>query len=167
MLKNLTRLLKHFWIRILEYEFYTFLVLRNTVWKYTNIYPTATIGRNNSIGSYTEIGDGVKIGNDNRIGAHSFIPARVIIKNNCFIGPCVCFTNDRYPPSGEENWEMTVVDDNASIGAGCVILPGILIGEGALIGAGSVVTHSVPRGETWAGIPAKLLKSRRRLGDAK
>lgn len=156
-------LLRRSWIRIREYEFYVFLHLRNTVWKYTNIYPTARIGRDNSIGSYTEIGDKVDIGENNRIGAHCFIPAGVVIKNDCFIGPCVCFTNDRYPPSGEENWEITVVDNKASIGAGCVILPGTLIGEKALIGAGSVVTHSVPKGETWAGIPARKLESKRRF----
>ena len=130
----------------------------NTVWSYTNIMPGARLGINNSIGAYTEIGPGAVMGDNNRIGAHCFIPSGNFIGNNCFIGPCVCFTNDKYPPSGEENWEITTVSDNASIGAGCVILPGIRIGKGVLVGAGSVVTKSIPAGEIWVGNPAAPVK---------
>lgn len=32
----------------------------------------------------------------------------------------------------------------ARIGIGCVLLPGVTIGEGAIVGAGSVVTKDVP-----------------------
>ncbi len=148
MLKFLTRRLRCF-LKQIEVRLF------NKVWHFVNIYPTAQIGVRNSIGSYTEIGDNVSIGNDNRIGAHVFIPNGVVIGNNCFIGPNVTFTNDKYPPSGSENWEITIVSDNASIGAGCVILPGVFIGRDAKVGAGSVVTHNVPVGEVWYGVPAK------------
>jgi acetyltransferase-like isoleucine patch superfamily enzyme len=50
-----------------------------------------------------------------------------------------------------------VLERNVWIGAQCVILKGVTIGEGSVVGAGSVVTKSVPPGETWAGVPAKRL----------
>lgn len=47
-----------------------------------------------------------------------------------------------------------VIKDNAYIGTGSRIMPGVTIGKGALVAAGSVVTKSVPDGEVWGGIPA-------------
>lgn len=43
------------------------------------------------------------------------------------------------------------------IGARAVILPGVTIGGEAIIAAGAVVTHDVPPGETWGGVPARHL----------
>jgi len=48
---------------------------------------------------------------------------------------------------------------NVWLGARCVVLKGVHIGDGAIIGAGSVLTKSVPAGETWAGVPARRIKS--------
>lgn len=107
---------------------------------------------------WTEIGNEVSIGNRNRIGAQCFIPEGVIICDDVFIGPKVCFTNDKYPPSGKENWGYTVVRSRASIGAGSIILTGVSIGSESIVGAGSVVTKSIPSGEVWCGNPAKFLK---------
>jgi len=103
------------------------------------------------------IGETVKIGTGCKIQEFAFIPDNVEIGNNVFIGPHVCFTNDKYPPSNGKwkNDPKTMVEDFASIGAGSVILPSIRIGKGAVIGAGSVVTKSVPDGETWYGNPAR------------
>lgn len=46
----------------------------------------------------------------------------------------------------------------AFIGAGAIILPGVVVGEGAVVGAGAVVTKSVPAGEVAVGNPARLLR---------
>lgn len=54
-----------------------------------------------------------------------------------------------------------VVDDDADIGVNAVILPGVTIGRGAQVGAGAVVTESVPPYAICAGVPAKVLRSRR------
>lgn len=43
------------------------------------------------------------------------------------------------------------IEDNAYIGAGSHILPGVTIGKGSLIAAGSIVTKSIPPGQVWAG----------------
>jgi len=48
--------------------------------------------------------------------------------------------------------------DNCFIGAGCIILKGVTIGEGAMVAAGSVVTKSIPAWELWGGAPAKFIR---------
>lgn len=50
------------------------------------------------------------------------------------------------------------IKNHAFIGAHCIILKGVVIGEKAIIGAGSVVTKSVPSEEIWGGNPAKFIK---------
>jgi acetyltransferase-like isoleucine patch superfamily enzyme len=45
------------------------------------------------------------------------------------------------------------------IGAQCMILPGVTIGECSIIGAGSVVTHDVPDYSIVMGSPAKVIKN--------
>ena len=50
------------------------------------------------------------------------------------------------------------IKDGAFIGANCIILKGVTIGEKSVIGAGSVVTKSVPDREIWAGNPAKFIR---------
>jgi acetyltransferase-like isoleucine patch superfamily enzyme len=44
------------------------------------------------------------------------------------------------------------------LGATCVILPGVTVGERAVVGAGAVVTRDVPPGTLVAGVPARVVK---------
>ena len=125
------------------------------VWQPSNIYPTAEIGNGTNIGAFTEIGDKVKVGKNCKIGSGAFIPAGVTIEDAVFVGPKVCFTNDRHPQA-TGSWQITptLVKRGASIGANSSILCGITIGENARIGMGSVVVCDIPDGETWCGNPA-------------
>lgn len=50
-----------------------------------------------------------------------------------------------------------IIRENSFIGSGTIILKGVSIGPESVIGAGSVVTKSVPKGEIWAGNPAKKI----------
>jgi acetyltransferase-like isoleucine patch superfamily enzyme len=50
------------------------------------------------------------------------------------------------------------IADNASIGAGACLLPGVLVGEGAIVGAGSVVTKDVESYTVVMGVPARLTR---------
>lgn len=55
------------------------------------------IGDGCKIGSFVEIRRGVRIGMNVKIQPFAFIPEGVTIEDGVFIGPHVCFTNDRYP----------------------------------------------------------------------
>lgn len=54
----------------------------------------------------------------------------------------------------------TVVDDDAWIGYGSIIMSGVHIGQGAVVAAGSVVTKDVPPYAIVGGNPAKVIKFR-------
>lgn len=117
-----------------------------------------------------KLGDGVKIGRlchidrDVVIGDHTnvqggvYIPPHVEIWKHCFIGPCVVFTNDRYPPS--DKLVKTIVEDNVTICANATIAPGITVGEGAVVAMGAVVTKNVPPKSVVSGNPARYMMSR-------
>jgi len=51
------------------------------------------------------------------------------------------------------------IHENVFIGAHCIILKGVDIGENAIIGSGSVVSTSIPANEIWAGNPAKKIRN--------
>jgi len=126
------------------------------------------IGDNCKIGALVEIRKDVKIGKNCKIQAFAFIPEKVIIEDGVFIGPHVCFTNDKYPkainPNGSlreaDDWEATptLVKKGANIGANATILCGVTIGEFATVGAGAVVTKDVPPRTTVVGNPARILR---------
>lgn len=128
---------------------------KNTnIWYYTNIVES-TIGNNVNIGNNCEIFR-ANIGNNTRVGFGSFICEGVTIGRNCFIGPRVCFTNDKYPSLTIKRHKIlkTIVEDNVTIGANATILPGLTLGKGCLIGAGSVVTKDVKPKAIVYGNPA-------------
>lgn len=46
----------------------------------------------------------------------------------------------------------------AWVGANCVLLPGVTVGEGAVVGAGSIVARDVPPHCVAAGNPARVIR---------
>ncbi len=143
-----------------------------TLGKNTKVYEPANlfnckIGDNCIIGMFAEVGN-TEIGNNCKIEASAFIPKGVIIEDNVFIGPHVCFVNDKKPracsESGEvksnSDWKVgkTIVKKGASIGANSTILCDVTIGENAMIGAGSVVVKDIPANTVVVGNPTKEIK---------
>ena len=122
---------------------------------YQNFWGKHKIGKGTKIAAYVEIGENVVIGENCSIQAFTFICPCVTIENNVFIGPHVCFINDKKPPSFGKHWANTLVKEGAAIGANCTIMPGVTIGKDATVGAGSVVTKNIGDGEKWYGEAAK------------
>lgn len=53
-----------------------------------------------------------------------------------------------------------VIESDAWIGAGAIVLPGVTVGQGAVVAAGAVVTHDVDPLTIVGGIPANVLRVR-------
>ena len=53
-----------------------------------------------------------------------------------------------------------VIEDDALLGVGVIVLDGVRIGKGAVIGAGSVVSRDIPDGAIALGVPARVQKMR-------
>ncbi|MFX1282327.1 MAG: DapH/DapD/GlmU-related protein [Promethearchaeota archaeon] len=116
------------------------------------------IGSGSIIGSGTVLDSGVMIGKKARIQSNNFIPPKITLGDNIFLGPGVQFANDTYPVS--RKLVKTIVEDNAIIGIGAIILAGITIENGAVIAAGSLVTKNVPSGHVMMGTPARCVMTR-------
>lgn len=51
------------------------------------------------------------------------------------------------------------VRNNVYLGRGCIVLPGVTIGNNVVVGAGSIVTRDVPDNSLCVGVPARVIKS--------
>jgi acetyltransferase-like isoleucine patch superfamily enzyme len=114
---------------------------------------TLIIGKNVGISSTAivalesiTIGDNVKIGGGVCIYDTDFHSIDPVVRRNVVL--------DLQAKANKP----VIIKDNVFIGAHSTILKGVIIGANAVIGACSVVTHSVPDNEIWAGNPAKFIK---------
>lgn len=57
-----------------------------------------------------------------------------------------------------EYGKPVVIGQNVWIGGGCIILPGVTIGDNSVIGAGSVVTKDIEANVIAVGNPCKVIK---------
>jgi maltose O-acetyltransferase len=58
---------------------------------------------------------------------------------------------------GLELAKPIAIGDDAWLGGGAIVLPGVTIGARAVVGAGSVVTRDVPADHRVAGNPARAI----------
>ncbi|SAI89306.1 hypothetical protein MBBA_2465 [Methanoculleus bourgensis] len=57
--------------------------------------------------------------------------------------------------------EPIIIDDDAWIGAGAIIMGGVRVHKCSIVGAGAVVTKDVPESTVVAGVPARPIKQLR------
>jgi acetyltransferase-like isoleucine patch superfamily enzyme len=114
------------------------------------------IGDNVLIGTNSVVEGHCNIGNKVSIQSNVYIPKNMIIEDNVFIGPCACFTNDKYPIRIDYDLKGPIIREGASIGANSTFLSGVEIGEGAMVSAGAIVTHDVPAFYLAIGAPARI-----------
>ncbi len=128
------------------------------IWHFVHVRKGARIGKNCNIGKGVYIDTNVSIGNNVKIQNFVSVYRGVTLEDDVFVGPHATFTNDLFPRSFNEEWEIvtTLVKKGASIGANATIVCGITIGEYAMIGAGAVVTKDVPPFGLVYGNPARL-----------
>jgi acetyltransferase-like isoleucine patch superfamily enzyme len=146
---------------------------------------SAVIGAGTQIWNEAQVREGARIGRDCILGKGVYLDPDVVIgdrvklqvrvsvfKGSCvgpgvLIGPHSCLLNDKRPRAitldgrlkTGADWVVTgvIVEEGASIGGGCTILPGVSIGRFAMVGAGAVVTRDVPDYGLVIGNPARLV----------
>ena len=120
------------------------------------IRENTNIGDDVLIGTNTVIEGDVIIGNDVSIQSNVYIPTNSVIEDNVFIGPCACFTNDKYPVRINYELQGPKVRRGASIGGNTTFLSNVEVGEGSIVAAGAIVIHSVPPFYLAIGTPARI-----------
>ncbi len=93
---------------------------------------------------------------------------RIHVKRNVMFAPdCMVVDSDFHEPwppearktnPGFERDADVTIGENVWIGARCIILKGVIIGDNTLVAAGSVVTRSLPPNCLAAGNPARVIK---------
>jgi acetyltransferase-like isoleucine patch superfamily enzyme len=121
-----------------------------------------------------EVGWGLNMGARSSIGAGGFIgcSGRIEIGEDVLMGPDVRLFSENHVFDDVESTikaqgvqrEVTIVEDDCWLGCGTIVTSGVRIGAGSVIAAGSVVTSDVPSGSVAAGVPARVIRSRR-VGD--
>lgn len=117
---------------------------RTRVWAFAHILGGARVGADCNICDHTFIENEVVIGDRVTIKSGIYIWDGATVGDDVHLGPCVVFTNDRYPRS-KQVFELGRIDigRGASIGANATLLPDVRVGQYAMVGAGSVVNRAV------------------------
>ena len=93
--------------------------------------------------------------------------APVTIGDNVMFGPAVQVYTATHPldadarRSGREFAKPIAIGDDAWIGGGAILCPGVTIGARAVVGAGSVVTRDIPADTFAAGNPCRVIRTLR------
>ena len=129
------------------------------LWQYVVVLPGARIGQDCNICSHCLIENDVVVGDRVTVKSGVQLWDGLRLGDDVFVGPNASFTNDRFPRSQKkpDKFLVTTIHNGASIGAGAVILPGVVIGSKAMVAAGAVVTRSVPPNAVVVGNPAKIV----------
>lgn len=110
-------------------------------------------------GGHIEIGDKVFINYGCSISAHR----SVRVGSGCLLGQyTIVMDCDQHSIDGDDSHghpAPVVIGERVWIGARCIILKGVTIGDHAVVAAGSVVTKDVPAGAIVGGVPAHPLRN--------
>lgn len=124
-----------------------------------------------ALGAYSDIAENTVVRGEKNL----YIGVRTSISPNCFIDACGgviigdhvmishmvsinSMSHESTPPYHRPIMRRTVIENHAWIGAGCIILDGVTIGEGAIVAAGAVVNRDVAPYTVVAGVPARKIR---------
>ena len=114
---------------------------------------------------WIEVGTGTVICAGNILTTNITLGKHVQINLDCTIGHDVIMGDYTTLAPGVHVSGWVHFGKSVYVGTGAVVINGtednpITIGDDVVIGAGACVTKSIPPGETWAGVPAKLIRRR-------
>jgi maltose O-acetyltransferase len=127
---------------------------------------------------FCDYGQHIVIGRDSFVNTNCVFldSAAIRIGESVLIGPGVQLLTvshpvraaDRIVPAATRRAEQApyrtharpiAIHDNAWIGAGTIVLPGVTIGAGAVVGAASLVTGDIPAGCLAYGVPCRVIRA--------
>ena len=136
---------------------------RVSIGKFAIIRPTNGYGG--------EIGEGLRIGNNSNIGPYCYIGCSGFIEigDNVMMSPRVSLYAENHVFDNPDvlmkeqgvQRQFIRIEDDCWIAANSIVLAGVTIGRGSVIAAGTVVTKDVPPYSIVAGVPAKVIGSRK------
>ncbi len=142
-------------------------------------YEGVSLGDNVTIGPYSEIrssmlsslGAGLRFGKNSGCGAYSFIGAGgpIRIGEHVIMGQHVSFHAENHNFSRTDipirmqgvTKKGITLEDDCWVGANVTFLDGCQVGRGCVIAAGAVVRGEVPPFSVIAGVPARVVRSRK------
>ncbi|MBI1977819.1 MAG: bifunctional N-acetylglucosamine-1-phosphate uridyltransferase/glucosamine-1-phosphate acetyltransferase [Candidatus Omnitrophica bacterium] len=141
-----------------------------TIHPFTWIEPGVVIGRNCEIGPFAKVRSGSQIGDRAVIGSfveivRSKVGRGTFVKHLSYLGDAR-IGNKVNVGAGTitanfdgKKKNRTVVENGVFLGCDTILVAPVKVGARAKTGAGAVVCggHSVPRGKTVVGVPAKLM----------
>ena len=130
------------------------------IWHFSHIMKGCTIGQDCAIGQNVVVSPDVIIGNRVKIQNNVSVYTGVVCEDEVFLGPSCVFTNVINPRSAisrKHQFQSTVVEKGATIGANATIICGNRIGRYAMVGAGAVVTKDVHPYALIVGNPARQI----------
>ena len=129
---------------------------RVSIGPFSHLRPGALIEDEVELGNYAEV-KASRIGAGTRMHHFSYVgDADIGERVNIAAGTITVNFNAE---TGEKS--RTVVEDDAAISSDTMLVAPVHVGAGAMTGAGTVVTHDIPSGEVWVGVPARPRRRRR------
>lgn len=142
--------------------------------------PNISLGNNVRIDDFCVLSagaGGIEIGNYVHVAVYSSLigKGRIVLSDFCNVSSRVSIysssddysgatmTNPMVPEAFTNVLHAEVrLGRHAILGSGCVVLPGVVIGEGVAVGALSMVSENCRAFGIYAGTPAKFVKERKR-----
>ena len=114
-------------------------------------------------GSFLILRDHANIGRGSYLSGEGTITIgrHVMMGHQCMI----ITQNHKYLEEGYAGKEVkdVLIDDYAWLGHRVIVLPGVIIGKHAIIRAGAVVIKDIPAYAIAVGVPAKVIKDRKKI----
>ncbi|WP_298236462.1 CatB-related O-acetyltransferase [uncultured Azohydromonas sp.] len=133
------------------------ILMRGRIGAYTYIRGDGRLAGVKQIGRYCSFAPGVVAGDGPHpldwLSTHPFQWGDTLV-----LPRQVRLSTDFLAPNNQK--DRVVIGNDVWLGAGCIVLKGVTVGDGAVVAAGAVVTKDVPPYAVVGGVPARIIKYR-------